>query len=492
MQANRNAGNFTPDGMPIAVPGDGSLGVPTMFAGTARDNRTSESMFRPDERLIVTEFNNLVIDTGTNFQVLDIAEAGELQSIVVVSDNPYLQVFVQIDDFRNAEPNGLTVAELLYNGNLTQLSQRRFRAVDGQSPTVGYSMIFEPQNPVQYTERIRIILYNNIPRNTSVYGNDLTFRNSATLPTPAVPAHMAGATFEQSSLSSVSLGEIAQAMTTPVGSPSYYSGKVYNVAAINGQIQSGMVLGSDHPYVGIAGRPILTSDSSSTGVPKEKVGSSTRDASYRLKIRDSAERFPGTVGSPSNMTVDIVCQVGESGVLNGTNGSTGASGVKMDDSTYDSHLGFGATFSTPNVTFDTTSSEYPVGKRIFYRVGGQVAMLGVCTAVSLTFDNEGTSELIASGASSVLGLSTVTSLSATSSSDYKAPEFHLKIEPGLAGTSSDFATEVPSSSPSLTSGITTTTEFARWGTVTSQADTNPQILVKKVDVRRRKVYSKEG
>ena len=175
MQSNRDSGNFTPDGFPIAVPGSGSLGVPTVFAGTARDSRTSESMFRPDERQIVTEFNNLVIDTGTNFQVLDIAEAGELQSIVVVSDNPYLQVFVQIDDFRNAEPNGLTVAELLYNGNLTQLSQRRFRAVDGQSPTVGYAMVFEPQNPVQYTERIRIILYNNIPRNSGVYGQESDF-----------------------------------------------------------------------------------------------------------------------------------------------------------------------------------------------------------------------------------------------------------------------------------------------------------------------------
>ena len=95
------------------------------------------------------EFNNLVIDSGTNFQVLDIAEAGELQSIVIVSDNPYLQVFVQIDDFRNAEPNGMTVAELLYNGNLTQLSQRRFRAVDGQSPTVGYSMA-RTAEPAQY------------------------------------------------------------------------------------------------------------------------------------------------------------------------------------------------------------------------------------------------------------------------------------------------------------------------------------------------------
>ena len=59
-----------------------------------------------------------------------------------------------------------------------------------------------------------------------------------------------------------------------------------------------------------------------------------------------------------------------------------------------SHLGLGASFATPNVTFDTASENYPVGKRIFARVGGQVAMLGVCTAVSLTFDNEGTDELI--------------------------------------------------------------------------------------------------
>ncbi len=492
MQSNSNGANETPDGFPIAVPGDGSLGIPTVFAGMARDNRNAQSLFREDERLVVTEFSNVVIDSGGNFQVLDIGEAGELHNIVVVADNPYLQVFVQIDDFRNGDPNGMTVAELLYNGNLTQLSQRRFRAVDGQSPTVGYSMVFEPHNPVQYTERLRIILYNNIPRNEKVYGNNLSFRNSATLPTPAVPAHMAGSTFEQASLAAVSLAEMAQAMTTPVGSPPYYSGKVYNAGAINGQIQSGMILGADHPYVGIAGRPTFTSDPSSEGIPKEKVGTSSRDASYRLKIRDEAERFPGTITSPSNMVIDIVAQVGESGVLNGSNGATGASGPKLDDTAYSSHLGFGVSFATPNVTFDTASPNYPVGKRIFYRVGGQVAMLGVCTAVSLTFDNEGTNELIASGASSVLGLTTVTSLNAKNINDYKAPEYHLKIEPGLSGTSSDFATEVPSTNPSLTSGVTTTTEFARWGIVTSQADINPQILVKKVDVRRRKVYSKEG
>lgn len=495
MQANRESGNFTTDGLPIAVPGTGTLGIPTVFSGAVREQRSKDALFRPDERLIVTEFNNLTIDTGTNFEVIDISEAGELHSIVIVSDNPYLQVFLQIDDFRNAEPNGLTVAELLFNGDVTQTSQRRFKAIDGQSPTVGYAMVFEPQQPVQYTDRLRIIVYNNIPTNQNVYGKDLNFRNSATLPTPAAPAHMAGGTFEQSSLASVSLSEIAQAMTTPVGSPAYYSGKVYNVAALNGQLLSGMKLGTDHPYVGIAGKPSFQSDPSCTTIPKEKVGTSQRDAPYRLKVRDDAERFPGTIDSPSSMVLDIVCQVGESGVLNGSNGATGAGGPKLDDTAYASHLGFGATFDPAgnSVTFDVTSSNYPVGKRMYYRVGGQVAMLGVCTAVSLTFDNEGTNELIGTGGSSVIGKTTQTAaLASTVSNDYKAPEFHLKIEPGLAGASNDFATEVSTAAGSLTSGLTNTTEFARWGIVTSQADTNPKIFVKKIDVRRRKVYSKEG
>ena len=253
MQSNRDSGNFTPDGFPIAVPGSGSLGVPTVFAGTARDSRTSESMFRPDERQIVTEFNNLVIDSEPTSKCLTLPKRVNCK---VLSSSPTTRICkcsFRLTTSRNAEPNGMTVAELLYNGNLTQLSQRRFRAVDGQSPTVGYAMVFEPQNPVQYTERIRIILYNNIPRNTSVYGKDLTFRNSATLPTPAVPAHMAGATFEQSSLASVSLSELAQAMTTPVGSPAYYSGKVVQRGSNQRADSVRMVLGSDHPYVGIAG-----------------------------------------------------------------------------------------------------------------------------------------------------------------------------------------------------------------------------------------------
>lgn len=425
-----------------------------------------------DERLIVTNINNIVLNSGQSFEVLDVSEEGEIHSISVVSDNPYLQVFLQVDDFRNREPSGETAAEILYNSGVNIRSERRFQAIDGQSPTVGYGLVLEPQIPIGYANRLRLILYNNVPSSDRVYGFDLDYRSGGNLPTPAVPAHMGGSSFEMGSLAAVSLNEMAQAITTPVGSPPYYSGQVYNIGAINGQIQSGMVLGSDHPYVGIAGKPIFTSDSSSTSIPKEKVGSTNRDAPYRLKIRDAAERFPGTKSSPSTATIDILPDIGEGGVLDGS-ALTAPFG------------GFGLSFSGTTASFDTSSAEYPVGKRFFYRLGGKVAFLGEVTAISMTHSNGTSNELIPSGGSSVIGNTTATTLSVASGSDYEAPEFHIQIKPGLAGVSTDFSTEVLAGA-SASNGLTETSEYARWGLVKSQADTDPHILVKSIEVRRKK------
>ena len=122
-------------------------------------------------------------------------------------------------------------------------------------------------------------------------------------------------------------------------------------------------------------------------------------------------------------------------------------------------------------------------------------MLGECTAISLTTDQESSNELVAASDSpSVIGKSLTVSGAAfagKAGSAYEPLDYHLKIEPGLSGTITDFEIELLSGA-SAADGKTATSEYARWGTVTSQADTNPQILVKKVDVRRRKVYSKEG
>ena len=121
-------------------------------------------------------------------------------------------------------------------------------------------------------------------------------------------------------------------------------------------------------------------------------------------------------------------------------------------------------------------------------------MLGVCTAVSATSSSGGSNELIPTGGVSVIGNTTETTTGydvKMAANQFLPMGYHLKIEPGLSGLVSDFATELLSGA-SVSEGKTQTSEFARWGLVTSSADTNPQILVKKIDVRRRKVYSKEG
>ena len=110
----------------------------TVVAAQVKDNYNDSSLERPDERLVVTSLNNIVIDSGADHLVLDEYEAGELQSISIVSDNPYLQAFLQIDNYRNGEPHGECAAEILYNSGVIGTSERRFQAVDGQSPTVGY------------------------------------------------------------------------------------------------------------------------------------------------------------------------------------------------------------------------------------------------------------------------------------------------------------------------------------------------------------------
>ena len=119
-------------------------------------------------------------------------------------------------------------------------------------------------------------------------------------------------------------------------------------------------------------------------------------------------------------------------------------------------------------------------------------MLGVCTAVSATTSKSHQTNSFLPVAHRLSETETTTSYNVkTAANTFEPVEYHLKIEPGLSGIITDFETEVLAGA-SASAGMTETSEFARWGLVTSQADTNPHILVKKDDVRRRKVDSKEG
>ena len=284
----------------------------TQVVGTVPDTK-AYSKTRRDERFVLIEQKNLEIASQDEYIVLDELEAGTLQSIKVTTDNPYVQVLLQVDEFRNKDPNGQCAAEIIYNGN-SDNPNRSFKVIDGMSSSKGYTLEYKPDFPEEYSKRIRLVIRNSIKPSTSVYGMGLNYNSAGNLPTPAVPAHMAGGTFSHPALETLSLAQISKAMTKPVGVEGYSSNNVYNESAI---MNDDIELGSDHPYEGIAGKPTFVRDTSSIAFMEIGVinpnsgsggGNSVQAASgglgaYVAQIIDEPEAFPGTSASPSQMKV---------------------------------------------------------------------------------------------------------------------------------------------------------------------------------------------
>ena len=156
-------------------------------------------------RFILTEQSNIELNSQDSYVVLDSMEAGTLQSIKITTDNPYVQVFLQIDEFRNKDPDGQCAAEIIYNGN-SDNPNRTFKVLDGQSSSKGYTLEYKPDLPEEYVKRIRIVIKNSIKASRSVYGLGLNYTSAGSLPTPAVPAHMAGGTFSHPALETPFIG----------------------------------------------------------------------------------------------------------------------------------------------------------------------------------------------------------------------------------------------------------------------------------------------
>ena len=123
----------------------------TQVVGTIPDTK-AYSKTRRDERFILIDQKNIELDSGNEYVVLDEMEAGDLQSIKITVDNPYVQVLLQIDDFRNKDPSGQCPAEIIYNGN-SDNTNRSFKVLDGQSSSKGYTLEYKPDQPESYNKR---------------------------------------------------------------------------------------------------------------------------------------------------------------------------------------------------------------------------------------------------------------------------------------------------------------------------------------------------
>ena len=66
-----------------------------LFLGSVKDNvPRSVQKGRVDKRMIQTSRKNYSIKSGEQYVLLDVKERGDLYGIRIVSDNPYLEVFL--------------------------------------------------------------------------------------------------------------------------------------------------------------------------------------------------------------------------------------------------------------------------------------------------------------------------------------------------------------------------------------------------------------
>lgn len=586
-----------------------------VIASNIADNAPT-SKTRADARFVSIRQENLTIDSGDQYIVLDEMEKGELQSVRVVVDNPYVQVLLQLDDYRNKDPDGESAAEIIYNGN-ADTANRGFKVTDGQGSGKGYVMEYRPESPEPYEQRVRLIVRNQIKRNSAVYGVDLSYTSAGSLANPAVPAHMAGGTFSHPALRSADLTQIAQAMTKPVGVEGYSSNQVFNEATLF----SDQALGSDHPYQGIAGKPSFTRD-----VTTEFVGEGARTVSnagnydkvvgdgqamrYNLRVIDEPEFFPGTSETPSVMKIQIAPLFsllhGSAAFYETTDGfavvpwytiSTVDKGTLMSKGPFNdtwpgtsTYTPFAGGTALDGTTLPAASTM--VGKRFFFRRGGTVYFPGVIKSITKKapdfaavvsnnyWDNtngfvayqfnpgggpENTQKAVgvhaAFGSLSktqivmpsipefdaaaldgvTVGDSTTVALLANAndrgltagydSTNYTVSGiahcpwvYEIEFEPGVTTSPIDYPVTLPPdvdypATPGLSAypaNVTSTGVYAGtytrgdgstqgtrrgllessdsncWGTVTSQADSNPRVLIKEIEVKRAKKISYDG
>lgn len=130
-------------------------------------------------------------------EVLNLIEAGEIVSIELVTDNPYIALYIEMDDFKYKTPNGMTAAELLLRGR-DEYAERHFY-VEGPRPDGMYVVKFHPRTDYKYHDRLKILVRNDITKPNEFRGALTTYTSRGSLPTPAnigwnggAVAHVAG------------------------------------------------------------------------------------------------------------------------------------------------------------------------------------------------------------------------------------------------------------------------------------------------------------
>jgi hypothetical protein len=246
-----------------------------VYVGSVKDTSPyAVQKLRLDGRLVGTDRKNFYIDSQKELVLIDSKESGDLLGIRIVSDNPYLEVLFEIDDWRYS----VTIAELLAEPETGRLHSNLY-AIDGGSPHVGYALLFNPDIPETYEKRLRVVLKNKIKKSVranagsllnieTIAGGAKFYQPKGNQPIPTNIGHAAG--FMLTDLNSIqriqldfnegqvgvhralSLGLEIDFLNTPGIPNSQLSNNIH--------IKKGVL----HPYVGTAGELNLTANTDLT------------------------------------------------------------------------------------------------------------------------------------------------------------------------------------------------------------------------------------
>lgn len=375
---------------------------PFVFLGNvANDTQQTSTKVREDKRTVTIRQSNILLTSIGNGSILNIVDKkgkGQLMSVKIVTDNPYIQVLMEIDDWRN---EGETPAGLLYGGTARQ--DYGLYAVEGGDPAKGYTVMYAPQRPESFDKKLRIVVRNRLPK-TSIYGNNTSFKSSIGT-VPINNGFSGGHSFSAPLLAGASLTDLTNAMAQP------HFGEFYNAPVFNSALLGdvSLVPGIDHPFVGQAGKPTLTSDTQS-------VTGGTPNADNTIFFSEPTGTFPNT-----------------SQVI------------------YLSNLKDAGSIITTAIA---------QGDRLFVRDGGTLHFPGIVSSV-------GAQAALPSEFSNINNVQGIP----------------ITVQPGLQVA----PTSVQTGLTSLSSG-----QAANFGTLSSQADTDPKILIKSIEVKYRLEVSYDG
>lgn len=227
------------------------------FIGNVADNAPMAGQKgRVDRRMVRESVSNLVLNSGEEYVLLDSKERGDLYEVRVVADNPYLEVYIELDDYRN---ENVSAAELLAQPQTGRLLSN-FQAIDGGSPAAGYTLLYNPDIPEDYQGRIRVILRNRIRPSKDVFGNPSagsgTYISRGDLATPTTLGFSGGVVVPHNIALSGDEPLTQVAFTIATGEDFNNLPGLFNTALL-GPASVGLKRGALHPYIGIAGLPIL-------------------------------------------------------------------------------------------------------------------------------------------------------------------------------------------------------------------------------------------